>query len=289
MWTYIRDINSHDLAQCSPFGGGYVTFHPNLTRPWINDLTKIGVGGDLSSDPRTAQDQIRILKAAKFRYVLDLRAEWDDADLWKGVPGITYVRIPGHDDGQENTYEWWEKIYQWWTTKARYRPTYVHCHLGVNRAPAVATMMCLVLQHNTSLVTEGWPEAYKANLPKSILNNNGFVQEIDPFIATPFSPAGDMTSVEGMWKGIKKARPEASPKYISNMLEFLFMTKPSFTYRTSTSQSLRKDIEARVSRELMWWEEAYKATRNSMITTIKRLRQLEDADLAAGRDRRHSS
>ena len=304
------DVSDY-INMCSPFGGSALVFHTNVlledvqqAQPFPPSLTMIGFGGDLSAELDRAREGIRLIQSVRpsahrraqgFKYVLDLRAEWDDADLWAEVRGIKYHRIPGYDDGRTNTAEWWDTIARWWVDEAEFAPVYVHCHLGVNRAPAVALLLSNVLFAEACRTNNGeWASPWKCRFPQ--LTSKFKLPDPDGAISLSSSPYFDFLGGMGfpspaspvIWGTMKTLRNVISPKYISQMLQYLLLeSRWAHDLVGMDSRNLSASIERKISAELDYWDRLYRGHKDVMIRDIKYLREIEAKDLETGRDRRH--
>ena len=107
------------------------------------------VGGDFDTfDRQRAVDQVQELLGVGLTHVLDVRLEWDDAELLAELaPDVSY-RHDGIDDaGQRVPGEWFEELTDW-AAAALDDPDarlLVHCHMGVNRGPSAAFAILLRL------------------------------------------------------------------------------------------------------------------------------------------------
>lgn len=108
---------------------------------------RIAFGADLDSG-RVGRFQARLeeLRAAGITHVLDVRSEWDATEDFTGLaPDLSY-RHAGIDDlGQTWEGKWITSVTDW-AADVLDDPSaklYVHCHMGINRAPSVILAILL--------------------------------------------------------------------------------------------------------------------------------------------------
>lgn len=106
----------------------------------------LAVGGDLAADTATAVAQALELIHAGVTHVLDVRQEWNDADVWDHLPQVSY-RWAGIDDaGQRVPAAWFEDITAWAEEAITAGGVVVtHCHMGINRGPSAGYAVLLRL------------------------------------------------------------------------------------------------------------------------------------------------
>ena len=129
----------------------------NITK--LTDL--IWIGGDTDPDQSVAAKQIDdILNRTNIVTVLDLRLEWNDMPLWNKCDptGRAYYKWLGtDDDGMDLSPEWWEMALDFLHHQllVHERPTLIHCHMGVNRAPSLAGLAMVAL-HGWEPIPAWW-------------------------------------------------------------------------------------------------------------------------------------
>jgi hypothetical protein len=109
---------------------------------------QLAVGGDLSPNFARARAQLDELVAAGITHIVDLREEWSDEALvatW--APEVRYLQHRVADAGQRIGPEWFQALVDWVGLALRdpRAKVFVHCHMGVNRAPS-ATLAVLLAQ-----------------------------------------------------------------------------------------------------------------------------------------------
>lgn len=115
------------------------------------------VGGDLDlAECLTDQPPevtIEQLMGIGVTHVLDLRSEWEDVDLWieNGLSPRNYCYAPIVDDWTHCPDEAWfcavqNFVLQFWFESSPGDRLYVHCHMGVNRAPSAAMLALLTVE-----------------------------------------------------------------------------------------------------------------------------------------------
>lgn len=106
----------------------------------------LAVGGDLAPDTDKAVGQALELIDAGVTHVLDVRHEWNDADVWDHLPQVTY-RWDGIDDaGQRVPAAWFEDITGWAVDAITAGGVVLtHCHMGINRGPSAGYAILLRL------------------------------------------------------------------------------------------------------------------------------------------------
>lgn len=119
----------------------------------VNDWLSVGGDLDLARD-LTGQDfsrTIKELQAHGVTHVLDLRIEWHDLRSWvaEGLPEENYAHIPITDSfGYQPPAAWFTEIEnfvgRFLDERAEGDRIYVHCHMGINRAPSAAMAALLV-------------------------------------------------------------------------------------------------------------------------------------------------
>lgn len=101
--------------------------------------SRVATGAALSSE----QD-VQTLIDAGITHVVDCRAEYDDASLFKAYPQIMYLWNGVNDDGQPKPPSWFNKSIVFALNGLSLPKTrlYCHCAAGVNRGPSTA-YVCL--------------------------------------------------------------------------------------------------------------------------------------------------
>lgn len=127
---------------------------------YFNDVNDwLSVGGDLSlAQDVTGKDYATTMAelfAHGVTHVLDLRLlrEEPQSDrIWAfaGLPAENYARIPIDDRwGLVPEEEWFEAveafIHKFWMDSTEGERLYVHCHMGINRAPSAAMLALLTV------------------------------------------------------------------------------------------------------------------------------------------------
>lgn len=127
---------------------------------YCNDVNEwLTVGGDLDlAKDVTGQDYhvtIGELFARGVTHVLDLRSEWEDRRLWlnAGLDDANYCHAPIIDHrGHIPPEEWFQSIEDFvsdfWRSADEGDRLYVHCHMGINRAPSAAMLALLTVYAN---------------------------------------------------------------------------------------------------------------------------------------------
>lgn len=143
---------------------------------------RVAVGGDLHPHPSVAARQVRWLRDQGVTDIFDCRLEHSDAELVARVaPDLRYHRLPVDDDGGRMPVWWWRD-----GTAAARRAieaggrVFVHCHMGVNRAPSLA--LAVLVDHGWApldawrLVRARRPQAFALYAPQ-YLTSVGRVEE----------------------------------------------------------------------------------------------------------------
>lgn len=116
----------------------------------------LSVGGDLNlAQDLTGQDfsvTIKELQAEGVTHVLDVRSEWDDRAEWlaEGLADENYCYVPIIDHQGHIPDERWftaveEFVHRFWMDSVEGDRLYVHCHMGINRAPSTAMLAMLTV------------------------------------------------------------------------------------------------------------------------------------------------
>lgn len=147
---------------------------------YCNDVNDwLTVGGDLhlaqdltGNDP---EDTVGELFEHGVTHVLDLRIEWDDTDIWTGcgLPTENYLYLPIMDSRQHIPDEkWFESIedflQQFWLSHVPGDRLYVHCHMGINRAPSAA-MIALLYAYPSMTPWEAFMTIRRARPPAGVV------------------------------------------------------------------------------------------------------------------------
>lgn len=103
---------------------------------------RLAVGGDLQADHREAALQCADMVEQGVTHVLDLRSEFGDMRrMQRFAPSVSYRRIGRPDDGYNDPHgSWWLPVHQH-VQEVLADPKavlFIHCHMGVNRAPSAA-------------------------------------------------------------------------------------------------------------------------------------------------------
>lgn len=108
---------------------------------------QLWVGGDLEIfDEPLAEAQLAELADAGLTHIIDVRLEWDDI-AWVAArrPDVKYIHLGVADAGQRMPDTWFEEGTAV-AGRALSDPQarlYVHCHMGINRAPSLAFAILL--------------------------------------------------------------------------------------------------------------------------------------------------
>lgn len=134
-----------------------------LVGPYCNDVNDwLTVGGDLDLAEdvtgKTYAEIIDDLVGHGVTHVLDLRSEWEDERAWLFcAPDVVYRHSPvidkwGHipDERWFATIENFVRHFQ--SNRAEGDRLYMHCHMGINRAPSAAMLALLT----TGEVDDPW-------------------------------------------------------------------------------------------------------------------------------------
>jgi predicted protein tyrosine phosphatase len=120
----------------------------------VNDWLTVGGDLDLALDVtgQTYQATIDELTEHGVTHVLDLRSEWDDRRTWldAGLPPMNYDHVPVIDSwGHIPAEEWFRGVEDFVATFQRDYAEgdrlYIHCHMGINRAPSAAMLALLTV------------------------------------------------------------------------------------------------------------------------------------------------
>jgi hypothetical protein len=121
--------------------------HDIETWRWrIREVTDgLFISGDLHHSDDAASAQLADWVTAGVTHILDVRQEWSDKEFVAACqPEVGYRHLGTHDDGGEQSNEWFD-------AGARYACTVdrpgngllVHCHMGINRGPSMAFAILL--------------------------------------------------------------------------------------------------------------------------------------------------
>lgn len=137
------------LTRCvlAEYTGGMYTHFDD-----VNDWLTVGADLDVAYDV-TGQDYAEAVAQffdAGVTHVLDLRIEYDDADVWEwaGLPAENYCYAPVVDMWSHIPDEDWfctieNFVRGFLTERSGGDRLYVHCHMGVNRGPSGAMLALL--------------------------------------------------------------------------------------------------------------------------------------------------
>ena len=116
---------------------------------WVNE--QVAVSGDLSNHDSEALGQLQKWMSEGVTDIIDVRAEASDEDLVSRLQtSITYHHVATDDDGYARPDAWFESG----VTAAvsalskEGRKVFVHCHMGVNRAPSLTFAIMLALGYS---------------------------------------------------------------------------------------------------------------------------------------------
>lgn len=154
------------------------TFESNFD--WV--LPWLATGGDLGFHPDTMIERARYIANSGFGYVVDLREEADDEELWEALGAdLTYTHVPTDDRiGHHIPAHVFDTVVGIGRI-ARHQdvPMLVHCHMGINRGPSAAFAVLLDVGYRRevayNMVSAARPEAglyyamdaYKAHLART--------------------------------------------------------------------------------------------------------------------------
>lgn len=120
----------------------------------VNDWLSVGGDLDLARD-LTGQDYHTTaaeLIGRGVTHVLDVRSEWHDRRLWGecGLEPMNYCHAPIVDRWSHVPSEDWfstveDFVERFWLESAEGDRLYVHCHMGINRAPSAAMLALLTV------------------------------------------------------------------------------------------------------------------------------------------------
>lgn len=125
----------------------------------VNDWLSVGGDLDLARDVtgQTLGEIIAQLRDHGVTHVLDLRSEWNDAPLWRaaGFPPENYRHAPIIDSWRHVPPESWCEevegfVEKFWGETGTGERLYIHCHMGVNRAPSAAMLALLTIDPDMS-------------------------------------------------------------------------------------------------------------------------------------------
>ena len=105
---------------------------------WVTP--RIAICGDLPTDRDEAREQLRDWEENGITHEIDVRIEANDAGFVAANSGIEYVWHGVDDDGGRRDDSWFDEVTGIITGILASDPeakVVVHCHLGVNRAPAI--------------------------------------------------------------------------------------------------------------------------------------------------------
>ena len=107
------------------------------------------VSGDLPPNRADAEALLERWIALGITDIIDVREEWNDAELVAELaPDLRYHHLGTHDDGGWQEDHWFDAgLAAIREVRARGGRAIVHCHMGVNRAPSMAFRMLLDAGH----------------------------------------------------------------------------------------------------------------------------------------------
>lgn len=119
----------------------------------VNDWLSVGGDLDLAEDVtgQTYAELIDGLVAHGVTHVLDLRSEWEDERAWLFcAPAVTYWHNPVIDQwGYIPDEKWFTNVEgyvrHFQSIRAEGDRLYMHCHMGINRAPSAAMLALLTV------------------------------------------------------------------------------------------------------------------------------------------------
>lgn len=123
----------------------------------VNDWLTVGGDLDLAQvlTKTSRMDVVESLVAERgVTHVLDLRSEWTDAEVWRTLaPSVVYRHAPITDSYSHFVGESWytaveEFVERFWLTTEGSPRMYIHCHMGINRAPSAAMLALLTLDYD---------------------------------------------------------------------------------------------------------------------------------------------
>jgi protein-tyrosine phosphatase len=118
---------------------------------WNWCSTRVATGAAINSPSDVSE-----LIEAGVTAVVDTRAEFTNVDIFRTMPGLTYLWHPTNDDGQPKGVVYWDQLLTFaliLLARPRARIS-CHCGAGVNRGPSAAFAV---------LVAQGWtPEGAEA-------------------------------------------------------------------------------------------------------------------------------
>lgn len=124
---------------------------------FFDDVTDwLSVGGDLDlARDLTGQSHVATVESLRehgITHVLDVRAEWHDRPTWvaAGLDADNYCYAPIVDSHRHRpSDEWYETVVDFvegfWLDSSEGDRLYVHCHMGINRAPSAAMLSLLTV------------------------------------------------------------------------------------------------------------------------------------------------
>jgi protein-tyrosine phosphatase len=151
-----RDITPTPIKHTPVSGGSLPLGRPSSPEDWWRTVCfatpNLLVSGDLdSSSLAVFSEQLSHLVELGVTDIIDVRAEASDEDLVSRLQAdITYHHIATDDDGYARPDAWFESG----VTAAvsalskEGRKVFVHCHMGVNRAPSLTFAIMLALGYS---------------------------------------------------------------------------------------------------------------------------------------------
>lgn len=126
----------------------------NDVNEWLSVGADLDMARGLTGLPHTLT--VDALRDRGVTHVLDLRSEWEDQDAWtrRGLAAENYCHAPITDSNRHIPAESWyttveEFVERFWLDPEGNR-LYVHCHMGINRAPSAAMLALLTVNENLS-------------------------------------------------------------------------------------------------------------------------------------------
>ncbi len=104
------------------------------------------IGGDLPAEETDAQRHLAQWVDQGVTHILDVREEWDDAELVATHAGhVGYTHLGTHDDGGEQDPAWFDAgvAAARAATEVDGTGLLIHCHMGINRGPSMAFAVLL--------------------------------------------------------------------------------------------------------------------------------------------------
>jgi predicted protein tyrosine phosphatase len=125
------------------------TYYNDIT-DWLTVGTDLYIAEDITG--QTYAETIAELRTHGVTHVLDTRIEWEDKHAWRsaGLPFKNYKHLPIDDSWRHTPDESWFAGVEKFVTRFRAEASegdrlYVHCHMGINRAPSAAMLALLTV------------------------------------------------------------------------------------------------------------------------------------------------